>query len=229
MNCIETKKNIESLLDGELDADLKNAVEHHLWICSTCRELREQTVSLSGLLQASRAALPSADFDKRMMKSFKNHHASSWSWRRMIFGAMVIPKPAFATLLILMVAGLWLAFQIGKISSTIISMTSPSVNANEILVPAETTIQTVLVEVPVIKEKTVTRTIYVREQRNNKNEKNIKSKFSADSRRNNLPFYSSTVADIGYFTDVSLKGFEPSAEINAKIIKEVKEVKEDEK
>ncbi|MDQ3713355.1 MAG: zf-HC2 domain-containing protein [Acidobacteriota bacterium] len=225
MNCIETKRNIEALLDNELDDELKDKVEHHLWACSMCRKLREQTASLSCLLQVSRAALPAADFDKRMMKSFRRHHAAasqSW-WRRVVFGSLVVPKPAFATLLILVLAGLWLAFQIGKISSSTVSMTAPFINTNEIFIPAETTIQTVMVEVPVIKEKTVTRMIYVREQRNNKNEKNEKNKSSADSQQNNLPLYSSTVADNGYFTDVSLKGFQPSAEINAKIIKEVKE------
>ncbi|MDQ6786334.1 MAG: zf-HC2 domain-containing protein [Acidobacteriota bacterium] len=222
MNCIETKKNIEALLDGELEDEIKDAVEHHLWICAPCRGLREETASLSGLLQTSRIDLPSAELDRRVMKSFKNHRASSWSWRRVVFGAFVIPKPVFATLLILAMAGLWLSFQVGKISSTTISMMSPSVNTNEIPVsmPAETKTQTVLVEVPVIKEKIVTRTVYVRDEKNNKNEK-IKS--SADSRQSNLPLYGSTVAENGFFTDVSLKGFQPSAEIHARIIKEVKE------
>ena len=98
-------------------------------------------------------------------------------------------------------------------------MTAPSAIANETpaQTPDETTIR--IVEVPVIKEKIITRTVYVREPKNNKNEKN---KSSADARQNNLPL-SSSVTENGYFTDVNLKGFEPSAEINAKIIKEVKE------
>jgi len=224
MNCIETKKNIEALLDNELDDAQKDAVEHHLWVCSDCCELREQMSSLSSLLQVSQIASPAAELDKRVMKSFQKHHASSriW-WRRVVFGTFVVPKPAFAMLLILALAGLWTAFQIGKISSATISTASPSIQTvNEIpaQTPAEKTVQTVIVEVPVVKEKIVTRTIYVREQKSNKNEKN---KTFVNSRQNNLPLYSSTVADNGYFTDVSLKGFEPSAEISAKIIKEVKD------
>ena len=221
MNCIETKKNIEALFDNELDDEMKDAVEHHLWICATCRELREQTWSLSSLLQMGSIVLPSDELDKRVMRSFQKRHIPNWSWRRMIFGAFVIPKPAFAALLIMALAGLWLAFQIGKISSMTVSMTAPSVIPNEIPVqiPAETKVQTVVVEVPVVKEKIVMRTVYIRESKNYKNEKN---KF-AGSKENNSPLYSSTVADNGYFTDVSLKGFLPSAEINAKIIKEVKE------
>ena len=221
MNCIETKKNIEALLDGELDDAQKDAVEHHLWICSACRELREQTRSLSSLLQMGSIALPSDELDKRVLRSFQKHRAPNWSWRRAIVGAFVIPKPAFAAVLIAALAGFWLAFQIGKISSTIVSVDTPSVISNEMpaQMPAETAVQTVMVEVPVVKEKIVTRTVYVREQKNDKNQKNK----LADTKENNSPLYGSTVADNGYFTDVSLKGFLPSAKINAKIIKEVKE------
>jgi hypothetical protein len=86
-------------------------------------------------------------------------------------------------------------------------------------IPEQTEVQTVVVEVPVIKEKIVMRTIYLRQPKINKNEK---SKFSDVLRQSDLPL-SSVVANNGYFTDVSLKGFQPSAEINAKIIKGVKE------
>jgi len=223
MNCIETKKNIESLLDGELDADLKNAVEHHIWICPACCQFKAQMRSVSGLLQTSRIIPPAVELDRRILKAFQKHHAPTPSRRQVIFGAFVIPKPIFAALFILAMAGFWLAFQIGKINSTTVSMTSPSIISDEIptQTPAETKVQTVVIEIPVIKEKTVTRTIYVREQKNNKNEK---GKSSAVLRQNNLPLYNSSVADNGYFTDVSLKDFQPSAEMSAKIIKEIKEV-----
>ncbi len=222
MNCIETKKNLEALLDNELNDEMKDAVEHHLWICPACCELRERTMSLSNLLQASRVDSPSAELDKGVMKSFKNHYTSSRSWRRIIFGSLVVPKPAFATLLVLAIAGFWLAFQVGKITSTPISMLSPAINANEspVQIPAETKIQTVFFEVPVIKEKFVTRTVYIRESKINKREKRNSS---PDPRKSNLSLYGSTVAENGFFTDVSLKGFQPAAELNAKIIKEVKE------
>lgn len=222
MNCIETKKNIEALLDDELDDAQKDAVEHHLWVCSDCRELREKTASLSSLLRANLIDSPSAELETRVMKSFKNHHAPGRSWRRIVFGAFIVPKPVFATLLILTLAGFWAAFQIGKINSTSVSMSSPADNAIEIPVqmPGETRIQTVVVEVPVVKEKTVTRTVYVRAPRNDKNEK---IKPIRNLQPNNLPLYGSTVAENGFFTDANLKGFEPAAEMNAKIIKEVKE------
>ncbi len=223
MNCIETKKNIEAFIDGELDGASKDAVESHLLMCRACCETKEEMILLSSLLQTSQIASTSDELDERVMKSFKNHHTASptW-WRRTIFGAFVVPKPVFATVLILAALSSWLAFQIGKINSSTVSMTSPSFVTNEIPIQktADTPIQTIFIKVPVIKEKTVTRTVYVREQKNIKNEK---GKSSADSKPNNSPSYSSTVAGNGYFTDVNLKGFEPSAEINAKIIKEVKE------
>ena len=221
MNCIETKKNIEALLDGELENAQKGAVENHLWICPNCRDSREQMLSLSSLLQVNRISPPSMELDKRLMNSFRNHHESSKSrWHRLIFGAFVIPKPALAGLLILALAGFWLAFQIGKINSSAVSINPPPVFENPMQSPSETKVQTVVVEVPVIREKIITRTVFVREQKINKSEK---IKPSTDVKQNNLPLFSSTVAQNGYFTDVSLEGFEPSAEISAKIIKEVKE------
>ena len=36
MNCIETKKNIEALIDGELAGALKEPVERHLLVCRDC-------------------------------------------------------------------------------------------------------------------------------------------------------------------------------------------------
>lgn len=221
MNCTETRKNIEALLDGELDDRQKDAVEHHLWTCPPCLKLREQTASLSKLLQTAEIAVPSAELDRRLMQSFQQHQAKKSSWQRAFFGGLMIPKPIFAAFLISATAALWLAFQIGKISSSTVSMNAPEIIVNQIS-PTETEIQTVTVEVPVVREKIVRRTVYVSERKNNQTEKK-KSKSLNILRRNDSPLYSSTVAENSYLTDVSLQGFEPSAEIGAKIIKGVKE------
>ena len=221
MKCIENKKNIEALNDNELDDALKDAVEHHLQVCSVCRELKEESAALSTLLQTSRIPLPSAALDARIMKSFRQQHESVPIWRRFILGTFAVPRPAFAALLILAIVGFWTAFQLGKIYSTPISISEHLGETTKapIQMPEQTEIQTVVVEVPVIKEKIVTRTIYVPQPKINKNEK---SKSLDVLRQSDLPL-SSVVANNGYFTDVSLKGFQPSAEINAKIIKGVKE------
>jgi len=220
MNCIETKKNIEALQDGELDDVQRDAIEHHLWTCTPCLELKEQMSSLSNLLLSSQFAAPSVELDERIVKSFKNNWVKKTSgWRRIVFGAFVVPKPVFAALFVMALAGLWAAFEVGKFASATVSMMPPFVEIPA-QTPPEKIVQTVFVEVPVIREKTVTRTVFVREQKISKNEK---AKTSPKSRQNDLPSYSSTVAENGYFTGVSLKGFEPSPEISAKIIKEVKE------
>ena len=229
MNCVETKNNIEALLDGELDDIARDEIEHHLWICPACLELKERMSAFSSLLQVSDFPLPSVRLDERVMESFKTHNASVTFRHRLFFDRFILPKPIFAAVLLLMLGSSWLAFQVGKISSTEILMTTPSIVSNEIPAQnAEPKIQTVTVEVPVIKEKTVTRIVYVRETKNTINEKNEKNTTNEKGKsgvfvRNDTPQFSSTVTDRGFFTDVSLKGFEPSAEINAKIIKEVKE------
>jgi hypothetical protein len=221
MKCIENKKNIEALLDNELDDALRDAVEDHFQVCPVCRESKEQASSLSTLLQMSQIPLPSTALDRRIMKSFRRQHESVPVWRRFILGTFAVPKPAFAALLILAMAGFWTAFQVGKIYSTSISISEQLGETTKapIPMPEQTEVQTVVVEVPIIKEKIVTRTIYLRQPKINKNEK---SKFLDVLPQTDLPL-SSVVANNGYFTDVSLKGFQPSAEINAKIIKGVKE------
>jgi len=221
MKCIENKKNIEALLDNELDDALRDAVEGHFQVCPVCRELKEEAASLSTLLRTSQIPLPSAALDARIMKSFRQQNAPVPIWRRFILGTFAVPKPAFAALLILAMAGFWTAFQLGKIYSTSISISEQlgETTRAPVQTPEQTEVQTVVVEVPVIKEKIVTRTIYLRQPQINKNEK---SKSLDVLRQSDLPL-SSVVANNGYFTDVSLKGFQPSAEINAKIIKGVKE------
>lgn len=222
MNCIETKDNIEALVDGELVGELKESVERHLLVCRDCGELKEEMILLSSVLQTSEVAPPSAKLDERVMNSFRENQSRvvSASWRRVFFGSFAVPKPIFAALLVFAAAAAWLAFQVGKFNSAAISVPPPLVVTNEIPVqiPAESPAQTVFVEVPVIKEKIVTRTVYVRVQKNNKPEK---AKSPAAFEQNFLPS-SSSVADNGFFTDVSLQGFVPTDRINAKIIKEEK-------
>lgn len=223
MNCVETKNNIEAFMDGELDSALKDAVENHLRICRACDETKDEMILLSGFLQTSEIELPSAALENRLMQSFRERQQPEKvsSWRQIIFGAVAIPKPIFAALLLAAVTASWLAFQVGKINSSTVSMTVPAIDssAGQVQMPGETITKTVIVEVPVVKEKIVTRTIFVREKPGNQSGK---TQTPAASKSNILPS-SSSVADNGYFTDVNLKGFQPSAEIGAKIIKEVKE------
>lgn len=220
MNCVESKNNIEALIDGELGGALKDAVENHLRICRACEETKDEMILLSGFLQTSEIKLPSAALENRLMQSFRQRQKAEKvsSWRQIIFGAVAIPKPVFAALLLAAVTASWLAFEVGKINSSIVSMTAPTIDS-QVQMPPETEIKTVVVEVPVVREKIVTRTIFVREKPENQSGK---AQPAAASKSNILPS-SSSVADNGYFTDVNLKGFQPSAEIGAKIIKEVKE------
>ena len=207
------------MLDGELDDAQKDAVEHHLWTCPPCLESRERAASLSKLLRTAETAAPPAELDRRIIKSFQHHHAKKSTWRRFFFGGLLVPKPIFAALLIAAATALWLAFQIGKISSSSVSMSAPEIVVNQIS-PPESKIQTVTIEVPIVREKIVTRAVYVRGRKTLQTEK---AKSLNILQRDISPFYSSTVAENNYLTDVNLKGFEPSSEIGAKIIKGVKE------
>jgi hypothetical protein len=225
MNCIETKNNIESLIDGELEGSLKQSIESHLLVCRKCCELREDTILLSSILHTNEIATPSEELDERVMNTFRLRKTATTAvpipfWRKIFFGSVAIPKPLFAAILLIATAISWTAFQVGKSDSTIVEVASPVVFKNEVPVqiPSGPTIKTVVVEVPAVKEKIVTKTVYVRVP---KSENPTKDESSADAKPNFL-LTSSSVADNGYITDVSLKGFELPTEISAKIIKEEK-------
>jgi hypothetical protein len=223
MNCAEAKENIDSLIDGELYGPKSDSVEDHFKLCSSCLEIKDEHILLSKVLRTSETVRPTKALDDRVLHAFRQHREKKAhpSWRKTVFGALAIPKPVFAALLVLAVAAPWIAFQIGKIDGARIQGPVPdAATASTLPVQesAESGTKTVVVEVPVVKEKIVTRTIYV--QGSNKNRKSRGEKDDA-SESNVLPSYNS-VAHRGYFTDLDLKGFRPPAEIGVQIIKEVK-------
>ena len=221
MNCAEAKENIDGLMDGELCNPLDGEVEDHLRMCRLCHEIKEERVLLSAVLRASEIVPPSSLLDDRVLNAFREHHEKKHLrlWYGAIFGTFSIPKPVFAAILVLAVAAPWLAFQIGKINTSTILVPQPVFavdRADPFLGPPRSETKTVIVEVPVIKEKVVTRTIYVQ---GSSKKRRVDSETGSSS--NLLPSYNS-VARRGYYTDLDLKGFQPPAKIGVQIIKEVK-------
>ncbi len=225
MDCEKVSLLIEEFHDGELNGDLKNLVERHIAGCFSCHSEFERVTELDKLLEKSSVPVPSAIFDQKLMRAFKQKRVrnleSDSSWRQIFLGSVSIPKPILGAAAILMMLAVVGANLIGRnatrdafdvaANSPIINASSPAIEAavqtKFVEVPA-----TKIVEVPAIKERVVERIVYVDRPRdsNKRNENAEQNGFTQNT----------SAAKSRYFVATSLKGFQPLPEIKTEIIKE---------
>ena len=233
MKCTEAEKQIDSFIDDELSPSLGDKVELHLKECHGCEETFDNLQTLRRTIRKDISVPDSSLLDGRVLKAFSLHHGNKQkkNWRAVVFGQIVIPKPAFALALLLFAVFIGLAFQFGKMAATDIGLEMPvAENINLLPQMSETNFSTKLngefedkisnapiikfIEVPVVKEKIVTRVIYV-------NKTIDKTDVKADSTKvkSNNPALNSSVNENRYSTQVDLKQFQPVAEMKTKITK----------
>jgi len=234
MKCAEFEKQIDFFIDDELSSSLANDVEQHLKECPACEKTFESLQTLRKLIRKDISVSSSSQLDGRVSEAFSRHHENKQkrNWRTFVFGQIVIPRPVFALALLMFTVFTGLAFQVGKMTAKDFGTESPlaetanlspqmsernlpskTVNESENKTSDEPVIK--FIEVPVVKEKIVTRIIYVNKQATKEN--TIKAG-SAKSKPNNFPLNSS-VNDNRYLTQVNLKQFQPVAEMKVKITK----------
>jgi hypothetical protein len=236
MKCEEANSLLEALCDGGLNSPLRIQVEKHAAACSACAINLKQLRALSGLLQKSVVPPPSPVLDQKLMQAFHQHYdepVKTVSWRRRIFGGSIsIPTPALAAAVILIAIALAASNMIGRKTAGVSeSAANPPAPANVTLTP-EIIEKTRIVEIPVVRERVVTRVVYVeRESAQKRKARNLPpiSKRSETSQlaqkrsqRENRFDMSGAIAENGYFTQVNLTGFQPNADMKVRIIKEVK-------
>lgn len=235
MLCSEIEKWIESLIDDELDLPFKKNVEAHVTGCRSCERIFEGAQRLRNVLKNSLPVVsPRNGLDDSVMDAFYRKQAEReaskpTAWRRGVFSLIAIPKPAFAVLTIIFATLLGLGFQLGRISvapaqsliavkqadESLLQTSDQSAPVKIVEVPL-----TKIVEVPVVKEKVVTRYIYLNKLNHKRIE--VKSKRQNNSQLDNLAIKNS-IAEDGYITQTSLKGFQPMSEIKVGIVKGGKE------
>ena len=238
MDCERVSLLIEEFYDGELDLHLKSRVEEHIAVCSFCSAEFYKVRSLDQLLEKSSAPPPpSAMLDQKLMEAFQQNQKAlkspAW-WHRIFAGSLSIPKPAFAAAVIMVAAAIAAANIIGRYAvtpsnvSSIPAASSPAVSTP---LPPEIIEKTKIVEVPVIRERVVTRVVYVERQSNESN--NSQKSLLADDRtggnkqKQNLTKEETNSAinvEAGeYVTRGNLSGFQPIAELKTRIIQESKQ------
>jgi hypothetical protein len=241
MKCEEVKESIEAFHDGAASAVLQTRMEKHIAICSLCKDGFDHLQSLKNLLQKDIVPIPSVALDRRLMQAFIEKHAApakSSMWLDWLFaGSVRVPKPAFAAALIAVVVAITTANLIGRnasISSGVNTVPTATLASLEPQSP-KVVEKTKIVEVPIVKERVITKIVYLEQKNSNLNRTLIKSSDSnltrtnSVNKRRNTPArfapnlqMSASVAENGYFTRTNLSDFEPATESNIRIIRREK-------
>ncbi len=247
MNCVKVDELLDAFHDGATSASVQARIEQHIAGCLSCAAAFDRMQALRNLLRKDIAPSLSAAFDQKLMQAFLDKHAAPANgptWRRWLFaGSISIPKPIFAAALIAIALALITANLIGRGGTAVTNavdtaLTAPPAASSQSSPPLTKAVeQTKIVEVPVIKERVVTKTIYIERENVDANKTSKKSSgfniiqtTAANKKSNdalklaapNLPM-SGSIAENGYFTQTDLTNFKPAAESNIRIIKKEKE------
>lgn len=228
MKCIEVKEDLDAFLDGEIRFAEKKKIESHLEKCLSCQTELESLQSVGDSLRRNLFITAPVSLDEKVFSAFEDFHSQKQiveiERKEEKTGWFGIPKFAFAAAFLLLALFSAFAFQIGRMSASNLEISIPEVSENqksfdrnspEIKIVEVPVVKEKIVEVPVIKEKIVTRTVYIEKKSNDSN-------FLTASTENNLALNSS-IKDGEYLTTTNLEGFQPVAEIKAKITKKEEE------
>lgn len=228
MKCVEVEKILDQFVGDELDFSVRQKANLHLDKCADCRREAENLQNSVHLLKNLPLLAPSNQLDAQMMQAFRKHQetqnqSSFWT---AFFSRFSISKPALACAALLLIAFTALAFQLGKMSAPaneIANSKTLESPANVVQIVEKRVEVPVIktVEVPVYREKVVSRIVYknrdviktivVSEKQNNELSDN-----DLDLQNTAINFVQSESEN---FTPINLKNFQPLSEIRMNIIK----------
>lgn len=225
MKCTDFKEQAEMILDDEISPAIKRRFNIHLQECELCRLNFEDLHAVRKALKINLPAAPSRKFDERMMKAFserqKQTSKDKYSDWRGTFVPLFTPQTVWAFSAAVFVLGVFAAFQIGKMAATDIHVNSAPIDAVSLPLPEikeenpPAAPITKIVEVPVIKERVVTRVVYVEHEKQNR----FRAKVINPKLPGNAGALNNSIAKNGYLTETNLKGFQPASETTATVIK----------
>ena len=237
MKCIEVEKQIDSLLDGEVNSVIREEVEHHLKECRVYGQIHEKLRAVNELLMKPVPVPDPKRLDEFVMDAFYRHQNKKQevkehiNWWTALSRLSVVPKTAMALVALLFAASVVLAFQLGRITATDIQValphtekiSQPVLKENNVFVsPAETASNikneapvTKFIRIPVIKEKIVNRVVYVYKSQKRERENRTPSVMFE---RNNLALKNSMRKNESLI-EVNLKGLQVVSDSKKRIIK----------
>ncbi len=237
MTCAEIDAHIEALFDGAIDPTLKNSVKTHLSICPSCAERLERMQAMRILMRKIDVPRPLRSLDARVMGAFQERHAPSQAstawWRRLIFGTVLVPKPALAMSLVAVCLALFVGIQVGRLSGTQIVMTfptSPAYIGSAPVTPSQANVEPIARQ-PIVTQRTALprnesrpSTLLRSESHPSMPRKAPREVFTRTARTK--PLESFTVissSGTNYSTSAALVGFDPVTGTKARVIKREEE------
>jgi hypothetical protein len=231
MECKDCLFLFDDYTDELLKEEAISEISEHLADCEPCAFAYKQFHLEQELFERY---LHNADKSPVLWKSLQESitplKAKPW-WLSLFEGSISIPKPVLGAALILIATAFISANVMWKRSVVTTSEIAlkPSVqtvdNASQ---QSEVIEKTKFVEVPVIKERVVTKIVYIERQktRSLRSESTVlaltrSNRFIEKSVKDNITV-SGIPADKGYFTQVDLSQFQPTNETKVRVISEVK-------
>jgi hypothetical protein len=241
MNCQEVKLRLEAFHDGCADSDLSSRIGKHIAGCAVCNEDLRQLQALSTILRKSSVPAPSAALAQGLIEAFHQEYKQSTTalpwWKRAFGSTITIPVPALAIAIIVIVIGIAAANIVGRNAAIFDGSNSTSAASTPVIslssAPPEIVEQTKIVEVPVIRERIVTRVVHVerqgrtavlpaRNQALGSSRKDLRRNSSNSIPKDTTPAMNDSIAENGYLTRIDLTGFQPTNGMNARVVREGK-------
>ena len=220
-NCRRTESQFADLLFDELDGAHKLRLLTEIETCASCMgHYLSFSETLSVFDRTAEASLPPESYWPRYNAALRRRlHAPAQTpieekhsrlpfWKRLLTARLPLPAPIAAALVVALI-----------ITSALALRRTPTTQAAAPSLPPIETVR--IVEVPVVREKIVTRTVYV--ERKRAAERVTRSPSLVAARENQIN--DSTLPgsehedEAGFFTRANLKGFQPADDMKLRVIK----------
>jgi hypothetical protein len=218
-DCRKLENSLVDLVFNEVEADEKLHLLAELDGCAGClRHYRSMTETLLVFDQSVEASTPDESY-------WPQHHAALQQrletyalpaktkevslWKRLLMAKLPVPVPVAAVIAIMLLTSTVIALRHSKVE---VSLATPQVLSAAPATPE-------IIEVPVIREKVVTRTVYV-ERRARENNRVLRQTTVAPRDEYSLTARNSATESVqgNLFTHVNLTDFQPPDEIKIRII-----------
>jgi hypothetical protein len=222
-NCRRIESQFVDLLFDDIEAERKRSLLREIDLCANCAS---QYQSLSDTLfvfeRTTEAAQPDENYWPRYNAALRNrldtpvaatsekNDSLAFFWHRLWAAKLRIPAPVAAALLVAFV-----------VSSALALLRAPRAETNS-AAPEPPASSVRIIEVPVVREKIITRTVYV-EKKHAMPARESQAVMPAVAQTNetNDPalVHSKPEEETGFFTRANLKGFQPADEMKIRVIK----------
>lgn len=221
-SCRQFENELVDLLFDDMDAERKRRILSESEDCAACAgQYHSLSDTLTVFERTAEARHPPESYwpyynatlrdrlhaPAQVLKTDENVRASFW--KRLLTAKLPIPVPVAAALAIGLVVSSALALKSAPAPPTIAAPLAP---------PVETV---KYVEVPVVQEKIVTRTVYVERNRATNRSERAPLAVAANANEANetAVINSPHESETGFFTRANLKGFQPPDEMKIRVIK----------